>query len=240
MAGRVVILPILYRDDDLVVVNKPSGLLVHRGWGDDEVVAMTAVRDQLGRHVYPVHRLDRATSGALAFALHPEAARLIQRSFDGSAETPAEKRYIALVRGVPPEEVCVDHPIPRAPDGPRVPAVTSFQRLCVVLERFAVVRASPRTGRLHQVRRHLKHLSCPIIGDVNYGKGDHNRRFRDEFGLRRLALHALELSFDHPMTGARLDFLAPPPADLVEPFERIGVPARVWDGSHPPATLGGA
>jgi tRNA pseudouridine65 synthase len=226
----VILLPILHRDDDLVVVNKPSGLLVHRGWADDDVTALTLVRAQVGRHVHPIHRLDRGTSGALAFALHPEAARRIQRSLEGGeGAAPAEKRYIALVRGVPPESVVVDHPIPRKPDGPRVAAVTALRRLAVVLERFAVVEAIPRTGRLHQVRRHLKHLSHPIIGDVNYGKGEHNRRFRADFGLARLSLHALELHVDHPMTGARLSILAPPPADLEGPFDLIGVPRSVWD-----------
>lgn len=232
-------LPVLYRDDDLIVVNKPSGLLVHRGWGDDGVVALTLVRDAVGRHVHPVHRLDRGTSGALVFALHPEAARRLQRSLEDPASA-TRKRYVALVRGVPPEAVVVDHPIPRAPDGPRVAAVTELRRLCVVLERYAVVEAVPRTGRLHQVRRHLKHLSHPIIGDVNYGKGEHNRWFRERFDLRRLALHALEIVIAHPRTGVPLAIVAPAPADLAVPFEAMGVPPGAWEASGGGAGAAGA
>ncbi|HEY0783640.1 MAG TPA: pseudouridine synthase, partial [Thermoanaerobaculia bacterium] len=164
-------MPILYQDDALVVVDKPSGLVVHRGWGQDRVVAMTLVREALGRHVFPVHRLDRGTSGALVFALSPEIARLLQQRFEAGL---VEKRYLALVRGVPPETGVIDHPIPREPDGPRVPAVTEFHRLAT-FERYALLEVVPKTGRLHQIRRHLKHLSHPLIGDVRYGKGEHNR-----------------------------------------------------------------
>ncbi len=219
-------LPILFADDDLVIVDKPSGLLVHRGWGDDEVVAMTLVRDAVGKHVHPVHRLDRGTSGVLVFALHPEAARRVQLELEGGG---ARKRYLALVRGAPPERGLVDHPIPRAPDGPRVPAVTAFRRL-VQLGRYALVEAEPRTGRLHQVRRHLKHLSCPVIGDANYGKSEHNRFWRERYGLARLALHAAVLEIAHPSTGARIRVEAPVPPDLTGPLELAGVPLAAWAG----------
>jgi tRNA pseudouridine65 synthase len=221
-------LPVLHRDEDLVAVVKPSGLLVHRGWGDDEVVAMTLVRDLVGRHVHPVHRLDRATSGVLVMALSPEAARALAASWEAGA---VRKRYVALVRGRAPEEGVVDHPVPKTEGGDRVPAVTAFRRLALLDGPYSVVEAEPRTGRLHQIRRHMKHLAHPLIGDVNYGKGDHNRLFRDRWGLRRLALHASALVVPHPRSGARLELVAPPPADLAEPFERLGVPASVWDAS---------
>ena len=180
---------ILYRDADLVAVNKPSGLAVHRGWADDDAFAMTLVRDALGQWVYPVHRLDRGASGVLLFALSPAAARTICGRFE---QHQVEKTYVALVRGAPPETTLVDHPL--RPDNSDVPqaAVTEVQRL-EQLGRYAWVEARPRTGRLHQIRRHLKHLSCPIIGDVKYGKGEHNRLFREHYGLHRLALHAARL-----------------------------------------------
>jgi tRNA pseudouridine65 synthase len=134
-----------------------------------------------------------------------------------------EKRYIALVRGIPPEAGVIDHPVPRAPDGPRVPAVTEFRRLAT-FERYALVEALPRTGRLHQIRRHFKHISHPLIGDVRYGKGEHNRLFRDRFGLHRLALHALELAFDHPPAGRPLRIFAPVPEDLAGVLGAMGLP----------------
>jgi len=210
---------ILHRDDALVVVAKPSGMLVHRGWARDEVVAMTAVRDLLGRWVYPVHRLDRATSGLLLFALEPEVARRLQASFQAGE---VEKRYLALVRGTTPESGVIDHPVPRSPKGPRVPAVTAFRRLGTA-ERCSLIEARPRTGRLHQIRRHLKHLSHPLIGDVRYGDGRVNRLFRERCGLRRLALHAVELAFPHPTEPRRLRCAAPLPEDLAEPLRRLGL-----------------
>jgi tRNA pseudouridine65 synthase len=217
-------LSILHRDDALVVVNKPSGLLVHRGgWGDDDEVAMTLVRQQVGCHVFPVHRLDRATSGALVFALSPEDARRVQEQWEGRTT----KRYVALVRGIPPEQGVVDHAIPNKPDGPRVAAVTHFMRR-FSFDRYAVIEARPETGRLHQIRRHMKHMSHPLIGDVNYGKGEHNRLFRDRYGLCRLALHALSIELVHPRTGQPLRIVAPPPADLAEPFRAMGIPEFVW------------
>ncbi|HXK17818.1 MAG TPA: pseudouridine synthase [Polyangiaceae bacterium] len=182
-------LELLYRDSDLVAVNKPSGLAVHRGWADDDAFAMTLLRDALGQWVYPVHRLDRGASGVLLFALSAAAARVICGRFE---QHEVDKRYLALVRGAPPETVVVDHPLrPDNSDVPQ-PAVTEVVRL-EQLGRYAWVEARPQSGRLHQIRRHLKHLSCPIIGDVKYGKGEHNRLFREHYGLHRLALHAARL-----------------------------------------------
>lgn len=217
------------------MVNKSSGLAVHRGACEDRVVAMTLARDQMGRHVHPVHRLDRATSGALLLAFTPEATRRLQEQFEAGEVV---KRYIALVRGIPPEHTVIDHPVPRSEDGPRVPAVTEIRRLAT-FERYALVEAVPRTGRLHQIRRHLKHLSHPLIGDVRYGKGEHNRLFRERFGLHRLALHALELGFEHPtpqgMAGGWLRVVAPIPEDLAGPLRAMGLPAAAGDLSRPPA-----
>ncbi|HUH04762.1 MAG TPA: pseudouridine synthase [Kofleriaceae bacterium] len=208
---------ILYRDEALVAVAKPSGLLVHRGWGRDRDVLMTRVRDQLEAYVYPVHRLDRGASGVVLFALGPESARVLCGAFERGE---VEKRYLALVRGVPPEAGVIDHPVPRAPGEARVPAVTEYRRL-EVFGRYALVEARPRTGRFHQIRRHLKHLSCPLIGDSNYGKSEHNRLLRERYGLARLALHAASLAFAHPVDGRPMSIEAPVPADLAEPLARL-------------------
>jgi tRNA pseudouridine65 synthase len=212
-------LPTLYRDGLLLAVDKPAGLAVHRGAARDRTVALQLVRDRAGRHVHAVHRLDRATSGVLLFAFDPGTVRRLQERFEAGA---VAKRYLALVRGIPPEAGVIDHPIPRDEDGPRVPAVTEFRRLAT-FERYALVEARPRTGRRHQIRRHFKHLSHPLIGDVRYGKGEHNRLFRDRFGLHRLALHALELAFEHPGTGEAVRIVAPVPEDLAGPLRAMGM-----------------
>jgi tRNA pseudouridine65 synthase len=159
----------------------------------------------------------------LAFARNGDVARRLQPAFhDGRVD----KRYVALVRGLAAERVLVDHPIPNKPKGPRVPAVTEIRRLGV-FERYSLVEARPHTGRLHQVRRHLKHLSLPVIGDANYGKSEHNRLLRERFGLARLALHCLELRFDHPDSGELLAIRAPLPADLAGPLEQMGLSCPV-------------
>jgi tRNA pseudouridine65 synthase len=212
----------LHRDERLVAFAKPSGLLVHRGWGDDDVVAVDLAREAVGARVFPAHRLDRATSGVLLFALDAECAAALGRAFEAGE---VDKCYLALVRGVAPEEVLVDHPVRRGEDGPRVPAVTAFRRRWAGV-RCSLVEARPRTGRLHQIRRHLKHLSHPIVGDVNYGKGDVNRFYREQYELRRLALHAASLRIVHPFTGEPLVVRAAVPPDLAEPLARLGVPAE--------------
>ena len=217
-------LPLLYADDRLIAVAKPSGLPVHRGAARERIVALTLARDRIGRHVFPVHRLDRATSGVLLFALDPEAARRLQEQFEAGA---VRKRYLALVRGITPPEGVIDHPIPRDEDGPRVPAVTGYRRLAT-FERYSLVEALPRTGRRHQIRRHLKHVSHPLIGDVRYGKGEHNRLFRERFGLHRLALHALEIAFAHPGDGRPLCLGAPVAEDLAGPLRSMGLDTDTW------------
>ena len=216
----------LFVDDHLVVVNKPSGLLVHRGWANDDDVAMFRVRDMLGAHVYPVHRLDRGTSGALVFARTREAAATLTASFESRQ---VDKRYLALVRGEPAASGTIDHPIPqerrKGRRAPRVPAVTHYRLVArSTVDRCSLVLALPETGRGHQVRRHLRHLGHPLVGDVNYGRGEINRRYRAEYGLHRLALHALSIAFDHPVTGARVAVTASMPDDLGLALERLALP----------------
>ena len=214
-------LRVLWRDEHLVVVNKPSGLLVHRGWGRDRDVAMTRVRDALGQHVNPVHRLDRATSGALLFALSPEATTALGAMF---LERRVEKTYLALVRGVPSAIGVVDSAVPQTEDGPRVDAVTRYRLIASSpVERCSLVEAKPETGRLHQIRRHMKHIGHPLIGDVNYGRGELNRHYRAAYGLHRLALHACSLAFAHPLTGVALRIDAPLPDDLAGPLRALAL-----------------
>jgi tRNA pseudouridine65 synthase len=189
---------IVHRDDRCVVVDKPSGVATHRGWAaktDDDDVLLQMVRDAVNVYVYPVNRLDRGASGLVLFALDKEAAAAFAEAWPAG-----DKRYLAITRGHPPEHAVIDHAIPKTEDGPRVPAITELWRR-EIFGRYALVEARPQTGRLHQIRRHLKHISCPIIGDVNYGKGEHNRLWRERFGLHRLALHCTSLSVAHPSGG---------------------------------------
>jgi tRNA pseudouridine65 synthase len=205
----------------MVVISKPSGLATHGGWARGEEVAVRVAHRLTESFVFPVHRLDRGASGALAFAFDREAAHRLHLAFESGQ---AEKRYLALVRGVAPPGGVIDYPIPRREGGPRVPAVTEFTRLGV-FERYSLVEARPRTGRLHQVRRHLKHIGHPLIGDVNYGRGEHNRLFRERFALHRLALHAVELTLPHPSDGRAVSVRAPLPPELAGAFAAMGLSA---------------
>lgn len=218
-------LTILYRDDDLVAVHKPAGLLVHRTAIDarESRFLLQSLRDQLGVPVHPVHRLDKATSGVMVFALHPEATRRLAAAFrDGQVQ----KTYLAIVRGWAPLHQDVDHPLSDPPDrlARRRPtqsraAFTEVRclariELAAAVGRYATARYSlvacrPRTGRRHQIRRHLKHLRHPVIGDVNYGDGAHNRYFRHSLGISRLLLAASEIRLPHPRTAIDLEILAP-------------------------------
>jgi tRNA pseudouridine65 synthase len=215
-----VTIELLFVDDDVVVANKPSGLLVHRGWDNDDDVALFRVRDAVGAYVHPLHRLDRGTSGALLFARSSEMASVLAGSFDKF-----EKQYLALVRGVPPESGTIDYAIEKAKGGPRVPALTHFERVASSeVDRCSLVLAKPVTGRLHQIRRHLRHINHPLVGDVAHGSGAINRHYRATYDLHRLALHALSIAFDHPRTGERIQCVAPMPDDLGIPLERLGLP----------------
>jgi len=224
---------LLFLDADIVVANKPSGLLVHRGWDNDDDVALFRVRDAIGAYVYPVHRLDRGTSGALLFARSAEMAADLGASLEAGR---LEKRYLALVRGTAPAAGVIDHPIPKEEKkgSARVAAVTRF-RLAArsTVDRCSLVEALPLTGRLHQVRRHLRHLNHPLIGDVNYGSGEINRHYRAAYNLRRLALHAHLLAFDHPRTGERVVVRAPMSDDLAAPLVALALPTHVDDHSTP-------
>jgi tRNA pseudouridine65 synthase len=213
-------LPILYADDSVVVVDKPSGLLVHRSPIDrhETRFAMQMLRDQLGRRVFPVHRLDKGTSGVLAFALDRAAAHAMAEAFAGRA---VAKTYLAVVRGWPEASGTIDHPLvavrdeyaPTAESAAR-PALTRYRTLATIelphrvdrypTSRYALVELDPEGGRRHQLRRHLAHVSHPIIGDSTYGKGRHNRLFADLFGVRRLLLACTRLEFAHPVTGRPL------------------------------------
>ena len=230
-------LEILYKDDYIVVVNKPSGLLVHKSMIDrhERYYAMKMLRDQLGGEwVYPLHRLDKPTSGVLVFALSSEYAREFSKVF---ASREIQKSYIAVVRGFTDERGVIDHPLKEKLDKmtdtkadknkEAQEAITHYQRLATVelpfalgryeSVRYSLVRLFPKTGRKHQLRRHMKHISHHILGDTKYGRGEHNKLVRREFGVYRLMLHAHTLELYHPYKKERMCFQA----DLDDVFEKF-------------------
>lgn len=221
-------LPILYRDADFIAINKPSGLLVHRSMIDrhETRFALQLLRDQIGQRVYPLHRLDKPTSGVLLFALSPEAARDASELF---TEKQLQKTYLAITRGFAPEHGEINHPLREELDKisdknartnkPAQEAITRFRRLATTEQpfsidrypqsRFSLVQCQPLTGRKHQIRRHLKHISHPIIGDAKHGKGNYNRFFAKHLNAGRLLLTATELEFTHPYSKEKLVISAP-------------------------------
>jgi tRNA pseudouridine65 synthase len=210
-------LEILHLDDWLVVASKPGGMLVHRSAeAADRVFLLQELREAVGRHLYPVHRLDRAASGAIAFAFSSEGARELQARL-GAAD--ACKEYLALVRGSTPERGEIDRPL-KSDKGVPQEARTAFERLAETTG-CSLLRVRITTGRRHQIRRHLAHIKHQLLGDSTYGKGRINAHFRECFGLPRLFLHAARLELDHPGGGGRLRIVAPLAADLREFLQRL-------------------
>lgn len=220
-------LEILYADDDLVAINKPSGLLVHRTALDKAATefAVQMLRDQIEKTVYPCHRLDRPTSGVLLFALSSDAARAIQNQFVNKS---VQKVYHAIVRGWTEPQGNIDYAL-RCEDAPSksqdaITEYTSHTQSEIPLPvgryeqaRFSLVELRPQTGRKHQLRRHMKHIHHPIIGDTRHGDGTQNTFIRDHFGCHRLLLHASKLSIQHPTTNKELNVVAP----IEATFKRI-------------------
>jgi len=216
---QTVHLEILYQDEYLVAINKPSGLLVHKSPIDrhETQFALQLVRDQIGQYVYPIHRLDKPTSGVLLFALTSEMAQtmsLLFRSHD------VEKEYIAIVRGYTEEEELIDYPLKQMLDTKEQKKLgitkeaqesqTYYECLATVelpyavsrypVARYSLVKLLPKTGRKHQLRRHMKHIFHPIVGDTKHGRGEHNILFREKFECHRLLLHSNRVSFVQPVT----------------------------------------
>lgn len=230
----------VYRDQWLLAVHKPAGLLVHRSPIDrheTEFALQYARALNGGDHVYPVHRLDRPTSGLLVFARDPATAGLLGKSLMAGE---VQKTYLAMVRGWPEQAGSIDHPLREHPTDKRYKdlphpvreAFTRYQRLAtseipVAIEgypvsRYSLVALYPETGRKHQLRRHMQHISHPIIGDTNYGRTKHNHYFAHAFGQSRLMLAATAMTFIHPVTGIPLELRADPEASFMQTLAIFG------------------
>jgi len=221
-------LEIIYQDNALVAINKPAGTLVHRSAIDfhEQHNALEQLQKQINKTAYPLHRLDKPTSGVLLFALNKETAARIALQFQNHE---IAKEYIAVVRGHSPEYGSIDNPVrdKDAPHKPRKQAYTAYTTLAKLTlpikvdrypeTRYSKIRVQPRTGRRHQIRQHMKHISHPLIGDTSYGKTVHNKFFKQYFKCTRLLLHAQKLVLTHPDSAQSISLTA----DFDEQFKRV-------------------
>lgn len=232
---------ILYQDEHLVAIHKPAGLLVHKTYlaRKERFFAIQLTRDLVGCHVFPVHRLDRPTSGVLLFAKSSEVARLLCQQFAGRD---VHKHYLALVRGNMHDAGVLDYPLKEELDSiadkkarqdkAAQDAVTEYSPLLntevpypsgrYATSRFALIHLAPLTGRKHQLRRHMAHLRHPIIGDTTHGDGKQNRFFREQFGISRLWLLAQKITLTHPVTGVPMSIVTEPEREWLTIFEQLG------------------
>lgn len=209
-------LEIVYQDAWCIAINKPHGLLVHRSSiaRDADEFAVQLLRDQVGFPVFPVHRLDRKTSGVLLFASQAEYVSEFQSSMQSDD---AQKRYLALVRGFFQDEIALNYPLTRD-DGKVQEAQTNFTKIehfelsvpfgGFPTSRYSLIEAQPLTGRMHQIRKHLNHLRHPIIGDRPHGCNKQNKLFLERWNMNTMLLHAKFLTLKHPFLGTQLNLEA--------------------------------
>ncbi|WP_345549383.1 pseudouridine synthase [Microbulbifer aestuariivivens] len=233
---------VIYEDADLVAAYKPEGWLVHRTNIDrhESRFLLQYLRDATGTYLYPIHRLDKPTSGIILFAKRSEVAAKAQALLESESSV---KKYIAVCRGYCPPEGVIDYALPpvndfkhqrkRAKtDQPRQEAITLFRRLATIelpytvdrypSSRYSLVEIQLKTGRRHQIRRHFKHISHPLIGCPKYGKSTHNRFFAEHLGCQRLLLHAIELQLPHPVTANTLTLREVPRGDFATLLQNFG------------------
>jgi tRNA pseudouridine65 synthase len=200
--------PVLYKDEFCIAIHKPSGIHVHRSeLAPHEPACLNLLRDQIGEWVTPVHRIDRAASGIVLFALSPESSKDF---FDLFLQGKIEKKYQVIVRGWCMQEQAIHYAI-SADHRPKKDAHTDIIPLQTAelpiptgkypAARISLVQARLHTGRRHQIRMHCAHLRHPVLGDVRYGDGAYNKMLRQHFGLNRLLLFSAQMKFIHPITG---------------------------------------
>lgn len=206
-------LNILYQDEWLVAVDKPAGHLVHPADKpqDDDLVTMKILRDQIGRLVYNIHRIDRPTTGVLLFSIDHEVTRHLHHALE---QHEMQKSYLAIASGTPETNQWQCHEaIQKNENTPAREAHTSFillKKTIVNGQPLALISATPHTGRFHQIRRHLLHADLPIIGDYRYAGIDQSDRMGKLLGTgTRMLLQSKSITFDHPVTGESICIEAP-------------------------------
>lgn len=223
-------LEILFQDEYYVAINKPHGLLVHRSkiaTNTDEY-AVQQLRDQLGQHVHPAHRLDRKTSGVLLFALSKTALSSIREVFE---KEEMDKTYWAIVRGYTETNGLINYALTND-KGKTQEARTLYNTLDQTeidlpfgkhnTSRYSWVEAKPKTGRMHQLRKHFAHIFHPIIGDRPHGCNKQNKLFLEKWKMGSMLLHAVELSFIHPISKTHVSIKANPQSEFVRMVDTLG------------------
>ena len=223
------VLEILFEDEFYIAINKPAGLLVHKTSIAKEEMALWALqllRDQIGQKVFPLHRIDRPTSGILMFAKSSEAAATLQPLFPTEA---VKKFYLCIVRGfMENTHGTIDHPLKKKLVGELQEAQTSYWSLDqseipfpssprYPTSRYSLLKVYPHTGRMHQIRRHMAHVRHYVIGDSTHGDNKQNNFFKNRYGLEHMMLHAWKLGFKHPFTNQDINIQA----NLPDHFQRI-------------------
>lgn len=223
---------ILFEDEWLIVVNKPNNVLMHNSYYARNIKEPTLIQllqEQAKENVYPIHRLDRKTSGVVALAKRKEDVASFQELFTSKD---IQKVYLGIVRGFVNEEKIIDSPV-KNPDTQVYKEALSYCSCIGQVEldiavhpypksRYSLVKLTPKTGRMHQLRIHMNKISHPLVGDYKYGDRFHNRMFETEFNCHNLFLHAFKLSFKHPKTKEEWNFKASLPADWSLVFEKFG------------------
>jgi len=219
------VLQIIYQDEDIIAINKPHGLLVHRTGiaTNADTFAVQELRNQIDKHVYPVHRLDRKTSGALLFTLKKELIPVLMKQFE---EQQVKKSYWAILRGYTDDEGTIDYPLTNN-KGKTQEAVTHYKTLVRIeldlpfgkhkTSRYSLIEAKPETGRMHQLRKHFAHILHPIIGDRPHGCNKQNKLFLKKWNMSTMLLHAISLEFIHPTSEGAIKLTA----DLRVEFNRM-------------------
>lgn len=220
---------ILFEDDFILIVSKPANILIHNSYyarNIKEPTLLDLLLEQLGNNYYPVHRLDRKTSGVLVLCKSKERVALFQNLFTSNQ---IQKIYLGVVRGFVTSKIIIDSPV-------KNPDTTSYKEAYTFCEplvtktldipvkpyknsRYSLVKLTPKTGRMHQLRIHMNKISHPIIGDYKYGDRFHNRMFESEFDCSNLFLHAYALHFKHPITKQKINITSYLPEEWLKIFE---------------------
>lgn len=222
-------LQIVFEDDYLICVHKPNNMLVHHARHSrnvsDEVSLLQLIEEEKGLKVYPIHRLDRKTSGIILLAKETQFISKFQDLFTADE---IQKTYYGVVRGFSPDTKVIDSPVKGRDANVHKEALTHLKTLEQVLldipvkpydsSRYSLVELSPKTGRMHQLRVHSNKISHPLIGDTKYGDKNHDMMFDEKFGWKNMFLHAGKLEFKHPFTSEELTLKAPFPKDWITLF----------------------